>query len=479
MEATTGTTIDRIDEPIHKTILIRGARAIVTCDAEDRVYANADLLVQGPKILKIGSNLTEPYDEVIDATDKFVYPGLINTHHHFFQTFVRNLRTIDYPNMTVPEWLDKIYRIFQRIDDEVIFYSSLTAMADLVKHGCTCAFDHQYCYTKVTGKAPVDRQMEAAKLLGIRYHAGRGTNTLPRDKGSTIPDNMLETTDEFLADCERIIGLYHDPNPYSMSQIVMAPCQPINSYPQTFAETVELARKKRVRMHTHLGEGENEIMENRWGKRTLDWCADIGFIGDDVWIAHGWELTPEEYAVLGKAGTGVSHCPGPAILGGFPILPIRQMEEAGVCVSLGCDGSSTNDSSSLLDSMRTAWMMQAFYSKQRGGSISPYEMLKIATVNGARTLGRPDLGSLEPEKGADLFLVDAGVLELTGTLHDPRNLLARAGVTGNVALTMINGKTVFRDGLLIGVDERELHRRGEEICTRVLRGPCEAFHNLA
>ena len=461
-----------------KTTLIRNARAIVTCDAEDRVYYGADLLVQGPKIVKIGKDLTDAHDEVIDAADKFIYPGLINTHHHFFQTFIRNLRTIDYPNMTVPEWLDKIYRIFQRVDGDVIFYSSLTAMADLLKHGCTCAFDHQYCYTKATGKTPVDRQMEAARLLGIRYHAGRGTNTLPREKGSTMPENMLETTDEYLADCERIIGLYHDPEPYSMSQIVLAPCQPMNCYRDTFVETVRLAREKGVRMHTHLGEGENATMVERWGKRTLDWCGEIGFIGPDVWLAHAWELTPEEYALLGQTGTGISHCPTPAILGGFPILPLRTLAEQNVCVSLGCDGSATNDSSSLLDAMRTAWMMQAWFSKQRGGCISPYDMLKIATVNGARTLGRNDLGSLEPEKGADLFMVDAGTLELTGTLHDPRNLLARTGVTGPVALTMVNGTVVFRDGVLTGVDERELAREGEKVCTRVLREPCEAFHNL-
>ena len=461
-----------------RTTLIRNARAVVTCDAQDHVFWDADILIQGPKIVKIGKDLPDPCDEVIDAAGMFVYPGLINTHHHFFQTFVRNLTTIDYPNMTVPEWLDKSYRIFQAINGDVIFYSSLTAMADLLKHGCTCAFDHQYCYTTATGKTPVDRQMEAAKLLGIRYHAGRGVNTLPRDQGSTIPEAMLETTEEYLQDCERIIGLYHDPRPYAMSQIVLAPCQPMNSYPETFTETVKLARARGVRMHTHLGEGENGIMVERWGKRTLDWCRDIGFIGPDVWYAHGWELTPEEYAVLGETGAGVSHCPGPAILGGFPILPLRQMAEAGVCVSLGCDGSATNDSSSLLDSMRTAWMMQAWHSKQRGGCISPYEMLKIATVNGAKTLGRDDLGSLEPEKGADLFFIDTRKLELTGTLHDPRNLLARAGVTGETALTMVNGRVVFRDGHFPGVDEEGLAREGEAVCTRVLREPFDAFHNL-
>ena len=461
-----------------RTTLIRSARAVVTCDAQDHVFWDTDILIQGPKIVKIGKALPDPCDEVIDAAGMFVYPGLINTHHHFFQTFVRNLTTIDYPNMTVPEWLDKSYRIFQAINGDVIFYSSLTAMADLLKHGCTCAFDHQYCYTTATGKTPVDRQMEAAKLLGIRYHAGRGVNTLPRDQGSTIPEAMLETTEEYLQDCERIIGLYHDPRPYAMSQIVLAPCQPMNSYPETFTETVKLARARGLRMHTHLGEGENEIMVERWGKRTLDWCRDIGFIGPDVWYAHGWELTPEEYAVLGETGAGVSHCPGPAILGGFPILPLRQMAEAGVCVSLGCDGSATNDSSSLLDSMRTAWIMQAWHSKQRGGCISPYEMLKIATVNGAKTLGRDDLGSLEPEKGADLFFIDTRKLELTGTLHDPRNLLARAGVTGETALTMVNGRVVFRDGHFPGVDEEGLDREGEAVCTRVLREPFDAFHNL-
>ena len=157
---------------MNGTTLIRNARAIVTCDGTDRVYWGADLLVRGPEIVQIGPNLAEsleePCDQVIDAGDCFVYPGLINTHHHFFQTFVRNLKTIDYPNMTVPEWLDKAYRVFQAVDGDVIFYSSLTAMADLLKLGCTCAFDHQYCYTSFTGKTPVDRQMEAARMLGIR-----------------------------------------------------------------------------------------------------------------------------------------------------------------------------------------------------------------------------------------------------------------------------------------------------------------------
>ncbi len=453
---------------MNTQILIKNARAIVTCDASDQVFYDTDILIEGPKIKEIGKNLSAPDATVIDGRDKFIYPGLVNTHHHFFQTFVRNQESIDYVNMHVVEWLSKIYPIFQRITEDVIYYSSLTAMGDLLKHGCTTAFDHQYCYTKSSGKLLVDRQMQAASELGIRYHAGRGCNTLPLTEGSTIPDDMVETTDEFISDCERIIDLYHDPKPYSMGQIVVAPCQPINSYKSTFVESVALARDKGVFLHTHLGEGENNIMVERWGKRTLEWCQEIDFVGSDVWFAHGWELTPEEYTVMAQTGTSLSHCPAPAVLGGFDILDIPAMNKEGMNVSLGCDGSATNDSSNLLDSLRMAFLMQAYHSKKRGGCPSPYDMLKIATINGAKTLGRTDIGSLETEKGADLFMVDTSALELTGTLHDPKNLLARTGVTGPVHMTIVNGKVVYENGSLVGVDEKKLSNEGEALYEQVL-----------
>ncbi len=459
----------------HRTI-IRNARAIVTCDPQDTVLTDSDILIEGNRIVGMGKNLDAIGCEILDASGKFVYPGMVNTHHHFFQTFVRNLMAVDYPNMLVVEWLDEIYRIFKEIDSDVIYYSSLTAMADLLKHGCTTAFDHQYCYTTKTGKSPVDRQMEAASQLGIRYHAGRGCNTLPRSEGSTIPDEMLETTKEFIDDCDRLISLYHNPKQFSMSRIVVAPCQPINSYPETFIESVAFARDRKVRLHTHLGEGENPIMMHRWGKRTLQWCQDIGFTGEDVWLAHGWELQPDEYKVMAATGTGLSHCPAPATLGGFPILDMQAMRSEGMLISLGCDGSATNDSSNLLDSLRMAYLMQAYHSKVRGGSPSPYDLLKMATVNGAKTLGCEELGSLELGKGADLFMVDAGTLELAGTLHDPKTLLARVGVTGPVWLTMVDGKVVYAEGQLKGVDERKLAAEAEVVCTRSLRDICPAFH---
>lgn len=459
-------------------IVIQNAKAIVTCDKGDRVIRDADILVVGPEIVEIGQNIPIQDAEVIDAKGMFVYPGLINTHHHFFQTLVRNLINVDYVNLSVMDWLDVVYQIFQHVNEDVIYYSSLTAMGDLLKHGCTCAFDHQYAYPRAAGKELVDRQMEAAQLLGIRYHAGRGANTIPKSEGSPIPENMVETTEEFILDCERLIHKYHNTDPFSMSQIVVAPCQPINSYVEHFTESIRLARKHGARLHTHLGEGENEGMVQRWGKRTLAWCEEIDFVGEDVWFAHGWELQPSEYEVLARTGTGIAHCPGPAVLGGHPILPIKKMQQEGVLISLACDGSSTNDSSNLLDSLRIAYLMQTYFAKARGGCVSPYDILKIATVNGARTLGRPDLGSIEVGKAADLFMVDTRAFELTGALHDPRNILARVGITGPVALTMVNGKVVWRDGVFSGIDEQDIAGKAEEVCTRVLRNKVDVFNNL-
>ncbi len=454
---------------MNKSILIKNASSIVTCDANDSVYYDSDILIEGPKIIHIGKAIQETTEEVIDASGKFVYPGLINTHHHFFQTFIRNLPAIDYSNMSVLDWIEDIYEIFKYVDADVIYYSSLVAMADLLKHGSTTVFDHQYCYPRSAGKQLVDQQMDAAAQLGIRFHAGRGANTLPKNEGSNVPDEMVESTDEFLQDCERLIDTYHDPGPYSMRQIVISPCQPINCYKDTFTESLNLARDKGVFLHTHLGEGENAAMVERWGKRTLEWCEDIGFVGPDVWVAHGWELTPEEYSVMAKTKTGLSHCPAPAVLGGFPIIDIPAMDKAGMRLSLGCDGSATNDGSSLLDSLRMAYLMQAFHSKNRGGSPSSYEMLKIATVGGAEMMGRKDIGILEPQKGADLFMIDTEKLELSGALHNPAHLVARIGVTGPVWLTMVNGKVIFRDGILLGVDEKQLAIEAENTCTRVIR----------
>lgn len=448
-------------------LLLKNVHAIVTCDSEDTVHHLCDVLIDPPRILSIGKCLEDSEASVIDCSGKVIYPGLIGTHHHFFQTFVRNRMEIDYPSITVMEWLDRVYPIFANVDEDIMFHSSLTAMTDLVKHGCTTAFDHQYNHTKEKGVYMIDQQVKGAGMLGVRYVGGRSANTLPMEMGSPIPPEILETSDGFLEDCQRLIEKYHDRERYSMSQIVIAPCQPINSYPETFSEAANLARKYGVRLHTHLGEGETEGMVERYGMRSLDWCEEQGFIGDDVWYAHCWELTHEEFQKIGRYGAGVSHCPAPAVLGGFPILEMHKIRETGTLLSLGCDGSSTNDSSNMLDTLRMTYLMQAWHSKKRGGTVTPYDILKMGTANGAKTLGRPELGWLGVDQAADLFAIDIEKLELVGATHDLLNFLPKAGYTGEVDFTMVNGEIIFKDGHLTRVDEDQLRRDAEKSSRKI------------
>ena len=460
-------------------LLLKNVRSIVTCDAEDRVLYDTDVLVRGSQIVQIGKDLTAADVRVIDGRDKFMYPGLINTHHHFFQAFVRNLVTIDRPNMTVMEWLAEAQNTFQMVDSDVIYYASLTAMADLIKHGCTTAFDHQYLYTALTGTDPIDRQLEAAAMLGMRFHAGRGGSTRSIEEGSFVPQTMCETTDAFLSDCERLIHQYHDTSRFSMRQIAIAPTQPFSCKKETFIEAAALARREGVRLHTHLNEGEVAQMIDRCGKRTLAWAEETGFIGPDVWIAHGRETTPEEYAVLAREGTGISHCPAATFYGATEMLDIPAMQKAGILISLGTDGCSTNEGSNMLETLRLAYLMQTFRNTKRTGCPRPYDILKLGTVNGAKTLGRDDIGMIAEKMAADFFLIDIGALEYAGALHDPKNILPKLGVSGPVWMTVINGRVVFENGVLPGIDERRLAREGEAVCTKVLRRPCRVFQRLA
>jgi len=454
----------------HST-LIKNAAAVVTCNSNDEILKNVDLLIEENRLSKIipSGEATPEAQVVIDGRNLFVYPGMINTHHHFFQTLVRNNSWLDWTKLTVIEWLDVVYRIFKNTDGKAITASTQIAMADLIKHGCTTAFDHSYCHPAGTGGILIDRQVEAARAMGMRFIAGRGVNTLPRDQGSTIPDEMVETTDGFLKECERLIETYHSTDFGAMEQIVVAPCQPINSYKETFVESVKLARAKGVGLHTHLSEGEDPIMVERYGMRSLDWLEEMDFIGPDTWFAHCWDLSGEELDRLGQAGSGISHCPAPVYLGGFNPIDIPRIQAHKIPFSLGCDGSASNDNSNLADSLRSAYMLQSFVAKTREFPVpSPYDFLKYATAGGAQVLGRSDIGTLEEGKTADLFCIDISRLEYAGAIHDPASLPVKVGLSGPVDLTMINGKIVFQKGELQGMDEADIAAKANEICQRVI-----------
>lgn len=454
-------------------ILLRGCDAvIVNQGAGENVLRHVDLLTDGAAIAAIGADLhSQPQAqgaEVIDASGWFVYPGLVNTHHHFFQTFVRNRADLDWTKLSVIEWLDRIYPIFSRLDEDCFYHSSMTAMAELIKHGCTTAFDHQYCFPRHAGKRLIDRQFEAAERLGMRFHAGRGGNTLPKSEGSTIPDEMLETTDEFIADCARLIDSYHDAGPFSMRQVVVAPCQPVNCYRETFVESVALARDRGVMMHTHVGEGESPIIAARHGMRTVDYCAELGFAGPDAFYAHCWELSHAELAKMAADGTGVSHCPEPIYLVGAEVTDIPAMSALGLRVGLGCDGAASNDNSNLMHCIHSGYMLQCLVASTRKHPVPPpADFLTYATTGGASLLGRRDIGRLAPGMAADLFAIDTRRMDYVGTRHDPLSLLAKVGIGTATDMTMINGRIVWADGEFPGLDEAELAADAEAALAKI------------
>ncbi len=291
----------------------------------------------------------------------------------------------------------------------------------------------------------------------MRFHAGRGTNTLPGSHGSTIPDAMLETTDEFIHDCERLITRYHDSRPFSMRQIVIVPCQPCNSYEETFSQAIALARDKGVCLHTHLCEGENAIMQSRYGMRSIDWCEKLGFLGPDVWFAHGWEFSEKEIDLLARSGTGVSHCPAPVFLVGEGVTRVSTMFARGVRLGLGVDGKASNDNGNLMECIRLAYQLQCLVAAECDDSVpSPGTFLSMATQGGAGLLNRADIGKLEAGFAADFFAINTQKLELIGALHDPVSLPVKVGLSVPVDITVINGKIVWRNNEFPGLDEQAL-----------------------
>jgi len=451
------------------TVLFRNCDAIVT-GADAPVLRGQDLLTDGNRIAAIGPNLNAPEgSRIIDAGALTLYPGLINTHHHFFQCFVRNRVALDWTRLSLIEWLDTIYPIFARLTEECFYHSSVVAMGELIKHGCTTAFDHQYAFPGHAGPHLIDRQIEAAQTMGMRFVAGRGGNTLPKAQGSTIPDELCETTDVFIADCERLIDRYHQTAPLAMVQIAVAPCQPVNCHRDTFVQSVKLARDKGVLLHTHAGEGESAVMADRHGMRTIDYLNDLGFLGPDAWLAHCWELSRSELETLAQTRTGVSHCPEPVYLVGAEVTDIPAMEALGMRIGLGVDGAASNDNSNLMHCVHSAYMLQCLAARTRADPVPlPADFLRYATAGGADLLGRPELGRLAPGMAADLFAVDTRGFDFVGTRHDPISFPAKVGFGAPVDLTMINGRIVWEDNAFPGLDENTMAHEAESAMNRAV-----------
>ena len=448
-----------------KRLLIRNIASLVSCDEQDRVYENIDLYAEDGIIRAIGQNLQQQADETIDASGMLCYPGLINTHHHLYQQFSRNLPQVQ--NMELFDWLKTLYEIWKNLNADVILYSSLTGMGELMKHGCTTCFDHHYVFPAGAGDL-IGAQFEAASALGIRMHASRGSMDLSVKDGGLPPDSVVQTVDEIMKDSARLIETYHDASFGSMRQVALAPCSPFSVSAELLRQSAILARQYHVRLHTHLCETKDEetYMLAREGMRPLAFMETLGWVGNDVWYAHGIHFNDEELRLLAETGTGVCHCPISNMKLSSGVARVPEMLKLGVPVGLGVDGSASNDGSSLMEELRTAYLLHRLHSSCEAPS--GYDLLKMATRGSARLLGRDDIGSLQEGKCCDLFLIDSRRLELVGACYDSKSVLATVGVRDVVDYTVVNGEITVREGHLATIDERKTALAAQRVCDRYL-----------
>ena len=403
------------------TLLIQNIRSLVSCDDADTVYENVDLYAKDGFIRAIGKNLPQEAEKVIDASHMLCYPGLVNTHHHLYQVFSRNLPEVQ--NMELFDWLKTLYEIWKNLDEDVIRLSTLTGLGELMKHGCTTCFDHHYVFPAGAGDL-IGAQFAASAEIGARMYASRGSMDLSVKDGGLPPDSVVQTVDAIMKDSARVIEAYHDPSFGSMRQVALAPCSPFSVSGELLRQSAILARQYGVRLHTHLCETRDEehYTLEHYGVRPLEYMASLGWTGPDVWYAHGIHFNDEELRELSRTGTGVAHCPISNMKLSSGVARVPEMLALGVPVGLAVDGSASNDGSSLMEELRVCYLLHRLTSSEKAPS--GYQVLKMATRGSARLLGREDIGQLAVGKCADLFLVDSRRLELVGGAYSPADVLA-------------------------------------------------------
>ncbi len=431
---------------------ITNSTALVTGRPEDPVKTGVELVIEGGVITYLGSRdrhfqerILHRLDqcEVLDASGCVIYPGLVNTHHHMYQVMTRNHPDVE--GLGLFGWLERLFPMWTGVTEELAYYTSLLAMAELVQFGCTTTMDHHYVFPK--GQLGcLDRQFEAAERIGIRFHGSRGSMSVGHSRGGLPQDDLVEDPDTVLAESERLIRTYHDPHPFSMRQVVLSPCAPTSVDAALFRETADLARRYGVRMHTHLAETMDEITYSRekFGRSPVEYMDDVGWLGPDVWFAHAVHLDGEDIRRLAEAGVGVAHCASSNMKLHSGICPVHRLYRAGVFVGLGVDGSASNDSSNLLAELRTAYLLQQL--AEGPEALTAREMLALAGTGGARLLGREELGVLEVGKAGDCFLLNIDRAEYAGSGRDWAAMPATQGIHRPVDATVVAGKVIYRDG---------------------------------
>ena len=448
------------------SLLIENALAVVTMDDEDRILSNSSVLIEDGVITYVGGEAREA-DEVISAEGCFVYPGLVNTHNHLYQTFTRNLPQVQ--KMELFPWLVTLYELWRNLNEDSIFYSTLTGLGEMLRYGCTTSMDHHYVFPESGSENFIDRQFEAAGLLGIRFHATRGSMSLGKSDGGLPPDDLVQDVDTILRDSRRLVEKYHDPKPFAMRQVSLAPCSPFSVTEDLLRETAVLARSLGVRLHTHLCEtlDEERFTLEKSGMRPLAYMEKCGWIGSDVWYAHGIHFNDEELQLLADTGTGVAHCPVSNMKLSSGVCRIPDMLRLGVPVGLAVDGAASNDCQNLMAEIRAAYLLHRL--TQGANAPTGYELLKMATRGSASVLGRDDIGQLAEGKAGDLFMIDARCVETVGARQDPGSFLGTVGYSKSAKSVVVAGKEVVRDGVLLGIDEQEIIRKAEECAERIVK----------
>lgn len=431
-----------------KSLLVKNAEVLVTMDAGRREIARGGLYVEDNRIVAVGTSDTLPAtaDEVLDLTGHVVIPGLVNTHHHMYQSLTRAIPAAQDGELF--NWLTNLYPVWANLTPEMIRVSTQTAMAELLLSGCTTSSDHLYIYPN---GCKLDHSIEAAAEIGMRFHASRGSMSVGQSQGGLPPDRVVEREDDILKDTQRLIETYHDEGRYAMLRVVVAPCSPFSVSRDLMRESASMARHYGVSLHTHLAENVNDIAYSRekFGMTPAEYAQDLGWVGHDVWHAHCVQLDDAGIALFAKTGTGVAHCPCSNMRLASGIAPIRRMRDAGVPVGLGVDGSASNDAASMINEARQALLLQ------RVGfgpsAMTAREALEIATVGGARVLGRDGIGVLAAGMAADFVAFDTRGVGMAGGLHDPVAALVFCN-PGQAAYSVVNGRVVVREGHLATLD---------------------------
>lgn len=430
------------------TLLVKNADLLVTMDDAHRRIPGGGLFIEHNVIRQVGTedSLPPTADQVLDAQGMVVLPGLVNTHHHLYQSLTRALPSAQ--DAELFDWLQTLYPIWAGLTSEAVYVSALVALSELVLSGCTTVADHLYIYPN---NSRIDDEIRAAKNLGVRFHPSRGSMSLGKSSGGLPPDSVVEDEEAILADCKRVYEQYHDPTPFSMCRIVIAPCSPFSVTPDLMRASAAFARERGLALHTHVAEteDENEFCLRKFGVRPVELMRQLNWTGPDVWWAHCVHLNEDEIALMAQTGTGVAHCPSSNMRLGSGIAPIREMVDSGVKVGLAVDGSASNDSGHLLAEARQALLLQRV--KLGASAMSAQEAIWLGTRGGAAVLGQAEIGHLAPGMAADFIGIRLDRLAFAGAQADPlAALLFCAPPT--VDLSVINGQVVVHNGQLQSID---------------------------